>query len=866
MTGIRRRKLSSAVAAALAIGGLATMAPGASAAPRVSVPGGPVPGGPGGAPAPSPGGPLVSAAIAQGRSPRVRDIEGDRGASGAPAGALHAPLHSADVPAQPHAPDRVRQGGGARTASPGATAFPGTGNIDGVVPPDPDGAVGPNNYVELVNTHYQVFNKAGTSLAGPIESAQLWSPFSASTSAAQLCYTNPGGDGIVLYDRGANRWLIAELAFANGLFGPGGPFVECFAVSQTGDPTGAYYVYAFLMDANNLPDYPKIGIWGNSYYLSANLYSSVFAASGNPAVWAFDRTAMLTGGSPQSVEFAYYVPSTYNTILPADVDGAAQPAADEPEVFAGLDFANNATLGLWEFSPVNWANPGAATFTGPIDLSVAPYSTLCGLSQDCLAQPGTTQLLDAISDRVMYRLAYRNFGDHEAFVVDHTVNVSTTGGNQAGVRWYEIDRAVANGEPSGNFSIAQQGTYAPDGDNRWMGSMAVDGAGDIALGYSVDSSSLDPSIAFTGRLKCDPLNQMTVAETMVQQGTGVQTGYNRWGDYTRMAVDPVDDSTFWYVDEYYSASSPDGWVTAIGSFKLPSSCSQGPDTIPPTVALTSPAAGSYVHGTVTVAANASDDQTVASVQFLVDGAPLATVTSPPYQASWSTSTVATGSHTIEAIATDGAGLTGTDSRVVTVDNTPPTVNLTSPTAGANVSGTVQMTATAADVGSGVAKVDFLVDGKVVGTGTTAPYSAPWATTTYTNGAHTVAARATDLAGNVTTSASANVTVQNASSQVLHIAAMNGYGQLRSSTWRAWADVTVVDQTGKAVAGVTVTFTFSGGTAATRTCTTNTSGYCSTSGNRVTVPLPLSETIVTTKVAKSGWTWNGVEFGVVITPP
>jgi Bacterial Ig domain len=355
-----------------------------------------------------------------------------------------------------------------------------------------------------------------------------------------------------------------------------------------------------------------------------------------------------------------------------------------------------------------------------------------------------------------------------------------------------------------------------------------------------------------------------VAGGTPQKGAGPQTGYNRWGDYTDMSVDPVDDTTFWYVNEYYSSSSPDGWATAIGSFKLPSSCVQAP----PTVALTAPPAGSYVHGTVTITANASDQQTVANVQFKVDNTFLATVTTPPYQAPWDTTTASTGAHTISATATDGAGLTATDSRVVEVDNTPPTVALTSPVAGANVSGTVQMAASASDVGSGgtVAKVDFLVDGNVVATSTAAPYTANWVTTTYANGTHTVAARATDLAGNVTTTAAVSVTVQNVNSRVLHIASMNGYGQLRSSTWRAWADVTVVDQNGKAVAGVTVTFTFTGGTAATRTCTTNTSGYCSTSGNKVTVPLPLSETVVTTKAVKSGWTWNGVKYGVVITPP
>jgi hypothetical protein len=850
----------SGLAAALALGGLSTMGTAAAStgAPSSST-------GAPSSPAPAVAAPRVSAVLALGRSLPVRAIEVDHGQTGEPARVQHPPLHGADTPGRHDTPDRDRQPGPTQGGHTGPrTGFPGTGNIDGVVPPDPDGAVGPNDYVELVNTHYQVFSKTGASLAGPIETAQLFSRFSSSITAAQLCYTNPGGDGIVLYDRGADRWLISELAFASDpLFGPTGPYVQCFAVSQTGDPTGAYYTYAFLMDQNNLPDYPKIGIWGNSYYLSANLFTSVFAASGNPAVWAFDRTAMLTGGSPQSVEFAGYIPSTYNTVLPADVDGANQPPAGSPEVFAGLDFATNTTLGLWEMSQVNWANPGAATFSGPITLTVAPYNTLCGLSQDCLAQRGTTQLLDAISDRVMYRLAYRNFGDHEALVVDHSVNVSTTGGNQAGVRWYEIDRALVNGQPSGSFFIAQQGTYAPDGNNRWMASMAMDGAGDIAMGYSLDSATMYPSIAYTGRLKCDPANQMTVAEGIMQQGGGAQTGFNRWGDYTRMAVDPVDDSTFWYVDEYYTSSSASGWQTAVGSFKLPS-CLQGPDTTPPTVALTAPTANSFARGTVTISANASDDRTVANVQFLVDGKPLATVMTPPYQTNWDTTSATTGAHTIEAIATDGAGLAANDSRSVTVDNVPPTVSVTSPAAGAVVSNSVQLAATASDGVSGIAKVDFLVDGNVVGTSTTAPYTATWTTTTYANGGHTVTARATDGAGNVATSAGVNVTVQNAG-QVLHIVSMNGYGLLRTFSWRAWADVTVDDQTSTPVSGVTVTFTFSGGTATTRTCTTNSSGYCSTSGNKVSVPLSSSETIVTTNVVKAGATWNGQKFAVTMTP-
>src|SRR5581483_48266 len=526
MTTQTIRRLAAELAAATVMGGLTTLGQAAravAASDPISAPGAPIALGLPTAPASAP---HVATALGRATSRGVRDIERENGDTGPAVQQPLSPRHGPDNPGH-HTLTGGVQAAPALGSPPARTSFEGTNNIDGVVPPDTDGAVGPNDYVELVNTHYEVFSKSGTRLAGPIETTQLFSRFANSTSGAQLCYHNAGGDGIVLYDRAADRWLVTQLGFAQGLFGPTGPFVECMAVSQTSDPTGAYYAYAFLMDQSSLPDYPKIGIWGNSYYLSANLYTSVFASSGNPAVWAFDRNTMLAGGLPQSVEFAGDVASTYNTILPANVNGTTQPPAGEPEIFAGLDFANNTTLGIFQFSQVNWSNPGAATFTGPVNLTVAPYNTMCGLSQDCLPQPGTTQLLDTVPDRVMQPLSYRNFGDHEALVVDHTVNVSTTGGNQAGVRWYEIDRSITNGQATSNpFTVAQQGTYAPDGNNRWMASTVMDGAGDMALGYSIGSATMDPSIAFTGRSKCDPPNQMTVPEGAIQAGSGAQTGYN----------------------------------------------------------------------------------------------------------------------------------------------------------------------------------------------------------------------------------------------------------------------------------------------------------------------------------------------------
>jgi hypothetical protein len=759
-TGPLHRAIA-ALAAATAVGGLASVgqvATATAAAPQISAQGAPVALSPV-PPTTSPTGALVGVALGRTASRSVHDIQNENGDTGPAPNRPLAPRHGPTNPGH-HTPIGGVQATPAPGAAPSNTSFEGTNNTDAVLPPDTDGAVGPNDYVELVNTHYEVFNKSGTPLAGPIETTQLFSRFAHSTSGAQLCYYNAGGDGIVLYDRAADRWLVTQLGFTEGVFGPQGPFVECMAVSQTSDPTGAYYAYAFLLDSSNLPDYPKFGIFGNSYYLSANLYSSVFASSGNPAVWAFDRNTMLAGGLPQSVEFAGDVPDTYNTILPANVNGAIQPPAGEPETYAGMDFANNTTLGIFQFSQVNWNNPGAATFTGPINLTVAPYSTMCGLSQDCLPQPGTGQLLDAISDRVMQPLSYRNLGDHEALVMDHTVNVSTTGGNQAGVRWYEIDRRIVSGNTTNQpFTIAQQGTYAPDGNNRWMASTAMDGAGDMALGYSIGSASMYPSIAFTGRSKCDAPNQMTVPEGTIQPGAGAQTGANRWGDYTDMSVDPTDDTTFWYVGEYYSTTSASGWQTRIGSFRVPS-C--GTDTIPPTITWTAPANNAYVHGAVTLSANATDDGTVAGVAFYAGATLLTTVTSAPYQTTWDTTSTADGTPvTLKAVATDGAGLQSTATETVTVDNSPPTVSITSPSPGAALSGTVPLTAAAGDAGSPVAQVDFLVDGNVVGTSTASPYNTSWSSGTVPNGPHVLTARATDEAGNVTTSTAVNVTVNNA---------------------------------------------------------------------------------------------------------
>ncbi|MFN3373974.1 MAG: carboxypeptidase regulatory-like domain-containing protein, partial [Chloroflexus sp.] len=248
------------------------------------------------------------------------------------------------------------------------------------------------------------------------------------------------------------------------------------------------------------------------------------------------------------------------------LQGSTLPPAGTPNYFVlfdddGWGYTSQDQLQVWEFH-VDWTTPANSTFTHSVDLATAPFdSNMCGYSRDCIPQPGTTQKLDAISDRLMFSLQYRNFGTHESMVVNHTVDVDNT--DRAGIRWYELRKT------SSTWSIHQQGTYSPDSADRWMGSISIDSAGNIALGYSVSSNSIYPSVRFTGRLASDPLGQMTQGENSIVEGGGSQLGVNRWGDYSAMMVDPADDCVFWYTQEYVSTTGSWNWATRIGAFKMP---------------------------------------------------------------------------------------------------------------------------------------------------------------------------------------------------------------------------------------------------------------------------------------------------------
>ena len=431
------------------------------------------------------------------------------------------------------------------------------------LPPDPNAAVGPNNVVEIVNQHFAVYSKTGTKqypTSGLADTNTIWSGFGGG------CETENDGDATVAYDRIADRFVIQQFALEPYFFGTG-EYLDCVAVSATSDPTGAWNRYAFGGFGDNFPDYPKLGVWPDAYYVTFNLFAGAFSFTG-PEVCAYDRSQMLAGQAAtqqcQTVNDA-----NLNGLLPSDLDGSTPPPTGAPNYLLGLYVPTSGSPSLQEYRfHVDWTDPNSSTFTGPTTVSGVPsFSLACGAS-NCVPQANTNQKLDSLGDRLMYRLAYRNFGDHEALVVSHSV----TAGSVTGVRWYEIRT------PGTTPTVFQSGTYAPDSKYRWMGSAAMDKNGDIALGYSLSSSTMFPSIAYTGRLAADPLGTMTQGDNLMKAGTGSQKSdifcdqfqcALRWGDYSSMSIDPSDDCTFWYTNEYLPSSGNFNWTTWIGSFQLP---------------------------------------------------------------------------------------------------------------------------------------------------------------------------------------------------------------------------------------------------------------------------------------------------------
>jgi len=403
-------------------------------------------------------------------------------------------------------------------------------------PPDTNGAVGSTQYVQWVNSSFAVFNKSnGALVAGPTAGNTLFS------ALGNGCSTNNDGDPIAQYDKLANRWVLTQFSVSTT------PFLQCVAVSTTSDATGTYNVYSFSY--SNFDDYPKLSVWPDGYYITFNMFNGNTFVGADAC--AYDRASMLNGAA--ATQICFQQGSSVGGLLPSDLDGTTAPPAGSPNF---LMFFGTNSLNLFKFH-VDFATPANSTFTGPTAISVASFSPLCG-GGTCVPQSGTTQQLDSLADRLMYRLAYRNFGNKESLVVNHSV----VAGNSGGIRWYEIN------SPNGTPVVAQQSTFAPDAKFRWMGSIAMDKSGDIGVGYSVSSSNTFPSVAFSGRAASDPTSTLQ-AETTVVNGGGAQNGnLSRWGDYSAMTVDPVDDCTFWFTTEYMKTTGSFNWNTRIANFKF----------------------------------------------------------------------------------------------------------------------------------------------------------------------------------------------------------------------------------------------------------------------------------------------------------
>jgi hypothetical protein len=421
-----------------------------------------------------------------------------------------------------------------------------------VAPPDTTGDVGPNHYVQWVNLRYSVYTltrDASNQITGfnlvpgfPKQGSVVWQGFGG------RCGADNDGDPIVQYDQLADRWVLTQFAVS------GTPYTQCVAVSTTPDPTGTYFRYAYSYD-RSFNDYPKMGVWPDAYYISYNMFRSGHTFTGN-TVCAFERDKMLIGVSARQ---ACVNTTVSHSLEPADLEGTTLPPAGSPNLLMSM---SSTAIQFWRFS-VNWA-AGTGTLTGPTNVSgVAAYSRACG-GGACIPQPGTSTQLDTLADRLMYRLSYRNFGDHEALVINHSV----TSGSGVGVRWYELRNAAGQTFGSAAPVLFQQGTFAPTTAFRWMGSAAMDKTGGIAIGYNISSSTITPSIRYAYRGPADPLGTLG-NETIIHAGVGSQTGnLTRWGDYSTISVDPVDGCTMVFTTQFQPANGSFNWSTYIHSFKL----------------------------------------------------------------------------------------------------------------------------------------------------------------------------------------------------------------------------------------------------------------------------------------------------------
>lgn len=423
-----------------------------------------------------------------------------------------------------------------------------------VAPPDTTGDVGPNHYVQWVNLRYSIYTltrDASNQITAfnlvpgfPKQGNVVWSGFGG------RCQSDNDGDPIVQYDQLANRWVLTQFAVSAS------PFTQCVAVSTSPDPTGTYFRYAYSYN-KDFNDYPKMGVWPDAYYITYNMFRNGRSFVGN-RVCALERAQMLIGGTARQA--CVSTSTSHHSLEPADLEGSTPPPAGSANLLLSM---TSSAINFWRFA-VNWTT-GTGTLTGPTAVAgVAAFTRACG-GGVCVPQPGTSQQLDSLADRLMYRLSYRKFPTYEAMVINHSV----TSGSGTGIRWYELRNAAGQTFGSAAPVLFQQGTFAPSNDFRWMGSAAMDKTGGIAVGYNIsNASTIKPSIRYAYRGPADPLGTMG-NETSILVGSGSQTtNLSRWGDYSTISVDPVDGCTMVFTSEFLPANGTFNWNTYIYTFKL----------------------------------------------------------------------------------------------------------------------------------------------------------------------------------------------------------------------------------------------------------------------------------------------------------
>jgi hypothetical protein len=452
-------------------------------------------------------------------------------------------------------------------------------------PPDTHGDVGPNHYIQSVNSSIKIFDKSGEALNG--NRGTTYNSFFAALGSATPCGRNQNrGDGFVFYDQIASRWVVSDFAFDGGLPGTG-PFYQCIGVSKSADPVaGGWYLYALQVDPSNptwVGDYPKLGMWPDAYYLSANVFDATTLRFKGVRLYALPRAAMISGaGAPNLTAVAFTIPQPglgdAYSLVPATYRAGLPPPAGRSEYFLAIDSPAAADLvqnkvKVWQFH-VDFATPANSTLgVGPNRspnglITVKSFVDAFTATTNVVPQPGTADRLDPLGDKLMTPVVYLNHRGTESLWAAHTVNNNQNGTGPTGIRWYQFD--VTGGTIPA--TAAQQQTFNNRADGLWrfMPSIAVDGNGNMAIGYNASSNTNEPSIRYTGRLAGDRVSTLGLGEVVLIDGAGHQTDNGRWGDYGALSIDPTDNLTFWQTHEYYAETSSSSWSTRIGAFKFPS--------------------------------------------------------------------------------------------------------------------------------------------------------------------------------------------------------------------------------------------------------------------------------------------------------